>query len=87
MIKFAKIYLDYHKAKKLGAFVDYKEYMRKYDDEEHDYRLLLNAPFIVNVEGTYIYESKIQDLVDIKTRYWLNSLLLTDKPVEFVWRR
>lgn len=57
-------YLDYKKAKKIGAIVNLKEYYEKYeDDSPRQYKLLQGAPIVINIEGTYIYLDKIEELV------------------------
>ena len=57
-------YLDYKKAKELGAIVDMKKYYEQYDvDTRSQYNLLQGAPIVINIEGTYVYLEKIPLLV------------------------
>lgn len=57
-------YLDYKKAKKIGAIVNLKEYYEKYDDDNpRQYELKKGVPIVINIEGTYVYLDKIEELV------------------------
>ena len=77
--------MDFYKAKNLGLFVDYKEYMKEYDacptdidKGGHSYILKRGAPLVKNIEGFYIKFSDIKKLTR-KRKYYEGTT--------FKWKR
>jgi len=94
------VYLNYYKAN----LVDYKEYMKKFSIRKLDvngfddtfiqpYKLLIGAPKIINVEGSYIELNDLLKLSSPKNRLIVNTYIMAVKNsaeppyVEFKWRR
>lgn len=93
MFKFSRhssvVYLSYKRAKELGVIWDFKEYFRKYENmEKNGYTLLLGAPLIRNIEGAYITDSSILDILfDQKQRFEVSKKIFEGKSIEYKWKR
>jgi hypothetical protein len=97
------VYLNYYKAN----LIDYKEYMNKFSIRKVDingfddtviqpYKLLIGAPQIINVEGSYIELNDLLKLSSSKDKLIVNAYIMAVKNnvdeklipnVEFKWRR
>ena len=101
------IYLDYIKANKSGWLHDFKKYMDNnavvkktitpfQDDISQPYKLLVGAPKLVNVQGTYVEINKLTELCSSRLRGVVNRWIAAVnnpecyKPefvMEFKWKR
>ncbi len=96
------VYLNYYKAN----LIDYKEYMDKYSIKKTDvngfddtviqpYKLLIGAPQIINVEGSYIELNDLLRLSSLRDKTIINTYITAVKSnaeclipfVEFKWKR
>jgi len=94
------VYLNYYKAN----LIDYKEYMNKFSIRKVDingfdgaviqpYKLLIGAPQIINVEGSYIKLNDLLGLSSSKDKPIVNAYIMAVKNsaeppyVEFKWKR
>jgi len=96
------VYLNYYKANLIG----YKEYMDKYSIKKTDvngfddtviqpYKMLIGAPQIINVEGSYIELNDLLRLSSPKDKLIINTYITAVKSgdeglipfVEFKWKR
>lgn len=97
------VYLNYYKAN----LIDYKEYMKKFSITKFDvngfddtiiqpYKLLIGAPQIINVEGSYIELNDLLKLSSSKDKLIINAYIMAVKNnvdeksipnIEFKWRR
>jgi len=88
------VYLNRYKAKT----VDLKEYYETYESSQRSYKLLVGAPLLVNVEGSYVNANDLPNLVVNKSKLfavnqWLielkNPQLNTKHSavLNFMWRR
>ena len=90
------IYLNRKQLMEADAIVDIKEYNRKYNLEKRNgaCAMLPGAPFVINVEGTYVLLSKVASID--KKNSWLIEQFITElrHPTEdkapficFKWKR
>ena len=72
------IYLDREKLTKANAIVDIKEYYEKYslNKRNNSYSMLQGAPFVINVNGTYVSLTKLA-VID-KEHSWLINQYITE---------
>ncbi len=70
-----KVMLNYDKAQRNNMFVDYKQYMNKYNCANilNSYKIL-GAPLIINIQGHYIKVSDLQDLTYTNIDDYMMSL-------------
>ena len=77
--------LDFLKAKNKNLFVDLKEYYQLYDNPKKPYTMMLNTPLLRNIDGFYILEKNIKELVSPRTMWVINLAEIMGKGVEYRW--
>lgn len=101
------VYLDRAKAFNNKYVVDYKELMNKHavvsksitvfqDSIHQEYKLMVGAPRVICVEGTYILLNSLVDLSKLKDRRIVNDFIQSvyhpelgglKERIDFKWKR
>ena len=89
---FIKVYLDKDCKKK--AYCDRNEYFTKYGEFDKDgsfKKMVIGAPKVINIQGTYYYIDKLKTTFQSKFVFErfiseLNSPTIGMKQVVFIWR-